>query len=91
MVMHQKYWEFSSASADNIKKFGLPDGKFKHNMLSKQNAIVNAMALNEDNVMISGGDNGSMRFWDYETGHCSNVANAGSTRFSWKPKLAYLR
>ena len=70
MVMHQKYWEFSSASADNIKKFGLPDGKFKHNMLSKQNAIVNAMALNEDNVMISGGDNGSMRFWDYETGHC---------------------
>ena len=70
MVMHQKYWEFSSASADNIKKFGLPDGKFKHNMLSKQNAIVNAMALNEDNVMISGGDNGSMHFWDYETGHC---------------------
>jgi pleiotropic regulator 1 len=70
MVMHQKYWEFSSASADNIKKFGLPDGQFKHNMLSKQNAIVNAMALNEDNVMISGGDDGSMRFWDYETGHC---------------------
>jgi pleiotropic regulator 1 len=70
MVMHSRFWEFCSASADNIKKFNLPDGDFKHNMLSKQNAIVNAMALNEDDVMVSGGDNGSVRFWDYKTGHC---------------------
>ena len=34
-----------------------------------QNAIVNTLAVNEDDVMISGGDNGSMGFWDWKTGH----------------------
>ena len=26
------------------------------------------MALNHDNVLMSGGDNGSLYFWDYKTG-----------------------
>ena len=34
------------------------------------NAIINTLAVNEDNVMVSGGDNGSMAFWDnYQTWH----------------------
>merc|ERR1712118_389917 len=28
------------------------------------------MAINEKGVMISGSDNGSIWFWDYDTGHC---------------------
>jgi len=26
--------------------------------------------MNEDGVMVSGGDNGSIDFWDYDTGYC---------------------
>lgn len=34
-----------------------------------QNSIINTMAVNEDNVLFSGGDNGSMSFWDWKSGH----------------------
>lgn len=60
MAMHPSEHAFASASAENIKKFVLPEGEFLHNMLQQQRAIVNAMAINEDNVMITGGDNGSL-------------------------------
>jgi pleiotropic regulator 1 len=37
---------------------------------SGHNAILNSVAINEDSVMVSGADNGSMKFWDYTTGYC---------------------
>ena len=33
------------------------------------NAVINSLAVNEDNVLFSGGDNGSMSFWDWKTGY----------------------
>ncbi|CAH9085651.1 unnamed protein product [Cuscuta epithymum] len=69
MALHPKEDAFVSASADNIKKFNLPQGKFLHNMLSQQKAIINAMAVNEEGVMATGGDNGSLWFWDWRSGH----------------------
>lgn len=59
---------FVSASADSIKKWQLRDGKFLKNF-SGHNAIVNTVAINDDGVCISGGDDGSMRFWDSASGH----------------------
>ena len=35
-------------------------GEFLHNMLQNQKAIVNSMAVNEDGIMASGADNGSL-------------------------------
>jgi pleiotropic regulator 1 len=70
MCMHPKEFTFASASADNIKKFVLPRGNFLHNMLSNQRTIVNSMAVNEDGIMATGGDNGSLWFWDWKSGHC---------------------
>jgi hypothetical protein len=35
-------------------------GEFLHNMLQNQKTIVNCMAINEDGVMCTGGDNGSL-------------------------------
>lgn len=35
-------------------------GEFLHNMLQNQKAIVNSMAINEDGIMASGADNGSL-------------------------------
>lgn len=69
MALHPKEHSFASASADNIKKFNLPRGEFLHNMLSQQKTIINAMAVNEEGVMVTGGDNGSLWFWDWKSGH----------------------
>eukprot|EP01037_Dinobryon_pediforme_P018439 gene18439-18714_t len=40
-----------------------------------QNTPINALAVNEDGVLVSGGDNGSINFWDYETGYCFQKSN----------------
>ncbi|XP_015573253.2 protein pleiotropic regulatory locus 1 [Ricinus communis] len=69
MALHPTEHCFASASADNIKKFSLPKGEFLHNMLSQQKTIINTMAVNEDGVMATGGDNGSIWFWDWKSGH----------------------
>ncbi|KAF3613585.1 Protein pleiotropic regulatory locus 1 [Capsicum annuum] len=69
MAQHPSEDCFASASADNIKKFSLPKGEFMHNMLAQQKTIVNAMAVNDEGVMVTGGDNGSMWFWDWKSGH----------------------
>ncbi|XP_045803017.1 protein pleiotropic regulatory locus 1-like [Trifolium pratense] len=69
MAPHPKQRAFASASADNIKKFTLPKGQFCQNMLSQHKTIINALAVNEEGVMVSGGDNGSMWFWDWKSGH----------------------
>ncbi|KAJ1703292.1 hypothetical protein LUZ63_003071 [Rhynchospora breviuscula] len=69
MALHPKEHAFASASADNIKKFSLPKGEFLHNMLSQQKTLINSMAVNEDGVLATGGDNGSLWFWDWKSGH----------------------
>ncbi|KAL3618636.1 Prolactin-2C3 [Castilleja foliolosa] len=60
---------FVSASAENIKKFKLPKGEFMHNMLSQQKTIINSAAVNEEGVLATAGDNGSLWFWDWTSGH----------------------
>lgn len=69
MALHPKENLFASASADNIKKFNLPKGEFMHNMLSQQKTIINSMVVNEDGVLATAGDNGSLWFWDWKSGH----------------------
>lgn len=69
MAPHPKEDSFVSASAENIKKFKLPKGEFMHNMLSQQKTIINAAAVNEEGVLVTAGDNGSMWFWDWNSGH----------------------
>ncbi|PQP94580.1 protein pleiotropic regulatory locus 1-like [Prunus yedoensis var. nudiflora] len=55
MAQHPKdINSFASVSADNVKKFNLPNGEFLHNMMSQQKTIVNAMAVNRDGVMATG-------------------------------------
>ncbi|KAA3673210.1 pleiotropic regulator 1, partial [Paragonimus westermani] len=68
LCIHPTQNAFISGSPDNIKQWKLPEGIFMQN-LSGHNAIVNALALNQDNVVVSGGDNGSMHFWDWKSGY----------------------
>jgi pleiotropic regulator 1 len=37
--------------------------------MTGHNAIINSIALNKDNVLVSGGDEGSLYFWDYKSGY----------------------
>lgn len=57
------------------------DGVFLNNM-SGHNTIINSLSVNEDNVLVSGGDNGSLCLWDYATGHnfqrIETIAQPGS-------------
>lgn len=69
LVGHPKEFTFASGGADNVKKWLFPKGKLLKN-LSGHNAIVNSLAINDDNVLVSCGDNGTMQFWDWETGYC---------------------
>jgi pleiotropic regulator 1 len=74
---------FVSFAADNIKKWQLRDGAFLNNMTGyNQNHIVNAAAINEEGVCVAGGDEGTLDFMDYNTGHhfqtTRTVAQPGS-------------
>jgi len=68
IVFHPIQYTMASASADNIKQWKFPNGDFIQN-LSGHNAILNRLAVNSDGVLVSGGDNGSLHFWDWRTGH----------------------
>ena len=68
MCTHPKEYTMVSASADNIKKWLFPKGRLMKNF-SGHNTIVNSVAVNDDNVLVSSGDDGSMKFWDWKTGY----------------------
>ena len=67
LAANPREFSFVSGAADNLKKWQTRDGKFLRN-LSGHDTIINALACNEDGVLVSGGDNGSLHFWDYESG-----------------------
>ncbi|CRG85057.1 hypothetical protein PISL3812_02202 [Talaromyces islandicus] len=68
LAVHPKEFTFASASTGSIKQWKCPEGAFMQNF-EGQNSVINSIAVNEDNVLFSGGDNGSMSFWDWKTGH----------------------
>lgn len=79
--IHPSEYTFYSASADNIKVWKCPEGSFMRN-ISGHNTIINTVAMNSDNVLVSGGDNGTLYFWDWKTGYnfqqVTGVAQPGS-------------
>lgn len=81
LVSHPKLSMFCSGSINSLKQWRLPEGNFIQN-LDGHDAIVNALAINDDNVLVSGGDNGSMHFWDWRTGYnfqrLQSMAQSGS-------------
>ncbi|KAG2173898.1 hypothetical protein INT44_000011 [Umbelopsis vinacea] len=68
LALHPTEFGFASGSADNIKGWKCPEGTFMHNF-EGNNSIINTLALNQDGVLFSGGDNGQMAFHDWRSGH----------------------
>ncbi|KAJ2714629.1 pre-mRNA-splicing factor prp46 [Coemansia spiralis] len=81
MALHPAEFGFASASADSIKQWRCPRGDFVQNF-EGHHSIVNSLSANADGVLASGGDDGSLRFWDWRSGHCfqeaATVAQPGS-------------
>ncbi|CAD5216157.1 unnamed protein product [Bursaphelenchus xylophilus] len=69
LVLHPTLAMFASGSTDNIKQWKSVNGTFFQN-LSGHNTMINTLAVNEDGVLVSGGDNGTMHFWDWDSGFC---------------------
>ncbi|GLT95238.1 hypothetical protein SLE2022_129310 [Rubroshorea leprosula] len=93
MAQHPKEHCFASASADNIKKFGLPNSEFLHNILnSQQKTLINSMAINEDGVMATG-DMELLWLWDWKSGHnfqqAQTIVQPGSYREASIYALSY--
>lgn len=61
-------FSFVTGAADNLKKWQCKDGTFLKNFVGHK-SIVNSLAVNDDGVLLSGGDDGTMKFWDYKTGY----------------------
>ena len=59
---------FVTGAADSLKYWQAKDGRFLKSYTGHK-AVVNAMAVNDDGVLVSGGDDGSLHFWDYKTGY----------------------
>jgi pleiotropic regulator 1 len=68
IVLHPTYNMFASASTDNMKQWLLPKGTFINN-LEGHNGIINSLAINDDNVLVSAADNATLFFWDWKTGY----------------------
>lgn len=68
LVGHPTQFCMASGAADNIKKWRFPKGSLMKNF-SGHNAIVNSLSVNEDDVLVSCADDGSMKFWDWNTGY----------------------
>jgi pleiotropic regulator 1 len=69
LVLHPSEFSFCSGAPDNLKVWKCPDGNFLRN-ISGHNAIINTLAVNQDDVLVSAADNGTMQFWDWKTGYC---------------------
>ncbi|KAK3828706.1 MAG: WD40-repeat-containing domain protein [Benniella sp.] len=74
MALHPTEFTFATASPDNLKQWKCPEGQFMRNFegpggVTGGGGIVNALAINADNVMFSGADNGAIGFWDWKSGY----------------------
>ena len=68
IAIHPSEYTFASAGSDKIRIWKCPEGWQLRN-ISEHSTIINKIAINQDNVLVSGGDNGSMYFFDWASGY----------------------
>lgn len=69
IALHPSEFSMTSASAGDIKSWMLPSGSLLTNFESKSLGTINTLSTNEDDVLFAGGDDGSISFFDYRSGH----------------------
>ncbi|CAG0921907.1 unnamed protein product [Notodromas monacha] len=68
LAAHPSVRMFASASPDSIKEWKGSNAVYVQT-LTGHNTIINALAVNDDGVLVSGGNNGTMHLWDWMTGY----------------------
>jgi len=68
LALHHDEYTFASAGSDKIRVWKCPEGD-QLRTIPEHNAVINSLALNRDNVLVSGADNGSLCFFDWASGH----------------------
>ncbi len=76
LAAHPTEYTFASGATDHVKRWKLPEGTFLHNYDGDGCAVVNALAVNADGLLAGGGNDGSLRLWDYATGHALQTLTA---------------
>ena len=69
LVAHPTEWCFASASRDSLFRWE-GDSASLGSKFDPHSEIINSLCINEDNVMVSAGDDGTLRFWDWSSGRC---------------------
>jgi pleiotropic regulator 1 len=67
LVAHPTEWGFASASQDAVLQWGGEDAVLVKRFEGTE-AIVNAMAINQDGVLVAAGDDGCLQLWDWGSG-----------------------
>lgn len=68
LANHPKDYCFASAGADKIRIWKCPEGE-QMRTIPDHPAVLNSLAINSDNVMVSGADNGTLHFFDWNSGY----------------------
>jgi len=68
LANHPKEYTFASAGADKIRIWKCPEGE-QLRTIAEHPAVLNTIAINQDNVMVTGADDGTLHFFDWESGY----------------------
>ena len=68
LVNHHDEYTFASAGSDKIRVWKCPEGD-QLRTIPDHSTVINTLAVNRDNVLVSGADNGSLYFFDWESGY----------------------
>ncbi|KAG0744935.1 hypothetical protein G6F57_003529 [Rhizopus arrhizus] len=68
LALHPTEFGFVSGSADSVKGWKCPEATFIQNY-ERRKAIINTISINQDGVIFSGGDDGSIGFNDWKSGY----------------------
>lgn len=69
LAAHPTEWSYVSASRDNIFQWN-GENSIMFKRFVEHPSIVNALAINESDVMVSVADDGTIQWWDWGSGQC---------------------
>ena len=68
-------YTYLSAAADNVKVWKCPQSIFLRNFNKRPNSIIETIKMNQDNIVVTGHQNGILKFWDYKSGYNYQTIN----------------
>jgi len=69
LLFHPVQYTFCSGSGDNLKVWKCPKGRFLRNFDKPPFSVINTLAINQNDVIVSGHQTGHLIFWDWKTGY----------------------